>query len=356
MNERLTRLFSEFDKLSVDAIVVTSYENIRYLSGFTSGDAMLFIHPEKQVLITDSRYTEQAEKQSGGYAIITTSQFLSMMGHVKAACEELGVKRIGFESEQTSVSWLKKAQEGVPGVEFIPLTDELSNLRAVKDQGEIDRIAAAQKIADAAFTRILDFIKPGITEIDISSELCYYMAQCGCKESFDTICASGPNSSMPHAQPTARKIQNGDFVTMDFGCKYDGYCSDMTRTICVGAPDDEMKRIYSIVLEAQLRSLEAIRPGVVCSEVDAAGRGYITEQGFGACFGHGLGHSFGLYIHEEPRFSPTCSAILREGMCLSVEPGIYLSGRFGVRIEDIILAKGNGYHNFTGSPKELIIL
>ena len=207
-----------------------------------------------------------------------------------------------------------------------------------------------------AFQEVLGIIRPGICEYDIAAEIGYRMAKSGCITSFNTIVASGENGSMPHAVLSNRVIQRGDFITMDFGCVYNGYCSDMTRTVAVGQPSEEMAEVYRIVLEAQRRALDLIAPGVNCFDVDTAARGYISDMGYGEYFGHGLGHSFGLEVHEEPRFSPQCHENLVPGICISVEPGIYLPGKFGVRIEDTVCITEDGYRNFTSTPKELIIL
>ena len=195
-----------------------------------------------------------------------------------------------------------------------------------------------------------------MSEIEIKSEIDYFFARRGGSPSFDTIVASGPNSSMPHAQPSDRTLRAGDFVTMDFGCRLHGYCSDMTRTVAIGEPTQKMRRVYDIVLTAQKRALDSIGPGMVCKDVDRAARAYIGQNGFGEQFGHGLGHGFGLLIHEEPRLSPSCGDILQSGMCVSVEPGIYLPGEFGVRIEDTVCIREDGFLNFTRSAKELLVI
>jgi len=236
-------------------------------------------------------------------------------------------------------------------------SDIIDKPRMVKDDNELGLLRRAEQIGDEAFDHILTILKPGITEREISLELEFFMKKQGAsKLSFDTIVASGPNSSMPHAQVTDRVVQNGDFVTMDFGCVYKGYCSDMTRTVAVGTPTDEMKKVYQIVLDANLRAMDGIKAGVKCSDIDALARGYISDKGYGDYFGHGLGHSVGLQIHEEPRFSPKCDVITEENMVITDEPGIYLPGKFGVRIEDLVVVRKDGYERLSKSPKELIII
>lgn len=229
--------------------------------------------------------------------------------------------------------------------------------RMVKDEEELTQIEQAEHIGDAAFSHVLDILKPGVSEREIALELEFFMKKQGAsKLSFDTIVASGPNGSMPHAQVTDRLLQSGDFVTMDFGCVYQGYCSDMTRTVAIGTPTDEMKKVYQIVLDANVRAMEQIAAGQKCSDIDAVARGYIAKQGYGTYFGHGLGHGVGLDIHEEPRFSPKCDVITTENMVITDEPGIYLPGQFGVRIEDLVVVKENGYRKLSQSEKQLIIL
>ncbi|MBE5780593.1 MAG: aminopeptidase P family protein [Clostridiales bacterium] len=255
-----------------------------------------------------------------------------------------------------TVDWLSGAKRDLDGIELVPCGNIVEKIRATKSQYEISCIQTAQRTAELALQHVLGIIRPGITEFDVAAEIGYFMAKCGCLNSFNTIAASGPNSSMPHAVVSNRVLQKGDFITMDFGCVYDGYISDMTRTVAIGQPTDEMVKVYNIVLEAQKRALDLIAPGVNCLDVDTAARGYIAEMGYGDYFGHGLGHSFGLEVHEEPRFSPQCREDLVPGICISVEPGIYLPGKFGVRIEDTVCVTEDGYMNFTKAPKELIIL
>ncbi len=352
---RINALIDRLSKLNVDVMIVLNLENRLYLSGFLGSNATLFIHPDKRILITDSRYTEQAKKQAKYYEIITTARPEEVFYIISNVSNSLNAKCIGFEADKVTYDWYTKLSSNI-AAELVPLTGIIEDLRSIKDDYEIELIKKAQSITDQAFLKILDYIKPGISEVDIASELCYYMAKSGCQVAFETIVASGPNGSMPHARPTNRKIQNGDFVTVDFGCKYNGYCSDMTRTVAVGSISEEMRKVYDSVLNAQQLALGAVHEGVKGNDIDRIARNYISNAGYGGYFGHGLGHSLGLEVHEEPRFSKYCEEVIKSGMCLSVEPGIYLPGKFGVRIEDIIKVTENGCYNFTNSPKELIIL
>ena len=237
------------------------------------------------------------------------------------------------------------------------LGEEVNLLRCIKTEEELEKVAKAEAIGDQAFQKILGDIKPGVTELTIAAKLDYYMRELGAEgNSFDTIVASGLHSAMPHAVPTAKKLEKGDFITMDFGCRYDGYCSDMTRTVVLGEASSKQKEIYGIVLKAQMAALEQICAGKTVSEVDQVARGLIAEAGYGEYFGHGLGHSVGLFIHEEPRLSPKCHSVLQKNMTMTVEPGIYIPEFGGVRIEDLVVITEKGCRNLAHSPKELIEL
>ena len=243
------------------------------------------------------------------------------------------------------------------GIELKPLNDVLMKPRQIKTPEEIELLRQAEHIGDLAFEDILGILKPGMTELEVAAELEYSMKKHGAEGfSFDTIAASGKNSSMPHAIPSEKKLENGDFLTMDFGCIYKGYCSDMTRTVCIGKASDEQKKIYNIVLSAQLAVLENLKPGMMCKDVDRIARDYITAQGYGEYFGHGLGHGVGLYIHESPAFNTRDTSIVKAGMIETDEPGIYLPNKFGVRIEDMILITEDGCEPLAHSPKNLIEL
>ncbi len=349
------------EEKGLDAAFIVSPANIRYLSGFAGTDSYLYLSGKKQVILTDSRYTLQAEEEGKDCEVRTIKGERVYGVLLKELLEEDKVKRLGFEDGVMTWQLVKKLQEASGdkwGEErWVPLGEELSLLRAVKDEGEIEKLARAEQIGDEAFSYILTQIKPGITELEIAAKLEYYMKSHGAQEKgFDTIAASGLHSAMPHAVPSEKVLEKGDFLTLDFGCKYQGYCSDMTRTVVIGKANEKQKEIYKIVLEAQEAALAGLRAGMTGAEGDALARKVIEEAGCGDYFGHGLGHSVGLEIHEKPALSPKDQTILRPGIIETVEPGIYIPGLGGVRIEDMTVITENGIKNLTSSPKELIEL
>lgn len=351
--ERLHRIMQDMD---LEAVLLTDGYNIHYLSGYRGHTGCLLVFRDKQYILTDSRYTEQVGIEAPDFVCVD----IGMDGYALTIKRLLPCRlRLGFENNEISYCKFKAYSDTLgTGVEFVPLNGKIDRLREVKTQEEIARIATAEAIGDKAFSHILEYIRPGVSEMDVALELEYTMRKNGATGlSFDTIAASGPNSSLPHAVPTTRILEQGDFLTMDFGCIYDGYCSDMTRTVFIGEkPSEKQLLVYNTVLKAQLSALDMIRPGVKCSDVDACAREIIADAGYGAYFGHGLGHSVGLFIHEEPRFSRKCDDVLVPGIVITVEPGIYLPGEFGVRIEDTVVVTEDGYRNLAESPKELIML
>lgn len=331
-----------------EGVVLSGYPNIFYYTGFTSEDALVFITHQRQVLVTDSRYTVQAKLEAPDYEIRDISE-----GVAKIAAG-LDCDVLGFEENVVTVSGLASFQKF--GKKMVPMNDIISGPRKIKDDREIKKIAAAEALGDKAFQDFLANFRYGMTEREVALELEFYMRKNGASgTSFDTIVASGKRSSMPHGVATDKVIGIGDFVTIDFGCRLDGYCSDMTRTILVGKCSDRQREIYDIVLKAQKAAISAIKPGVKCSEIDAVARNIIAEAGFGDNFGHSLGHSVGIEIHEKPNFAPRSEDIVEIGNVMTVEPGIYIEGFGGVRIEDVIAVSGNNI-NLTKTSKELMIL
>ncbi len=354
---RVKRTRKILEELKIDAVLVTSPYNMRYISGFAGGEGVLYITDKKSVLFTDSRYTVQAKAEAKAFDVVESGNLLETIEQLKVLFEEDSISSVGIEDEVLTYKEAKLFIDISDKMHWVGLESRLDRLRIVKTEEELVKLEMAEGIGDAAFSHILTVIKPGITELEIAAELEYYMKKNGAtKVSFDTIVASGVNSSMPHAIPTTKKVELGDFVTMDFGCMVDGYCSDMTRTIVVGKASQKQKEIYNVVLKAQLESLAAVKAGVKGFEVDAVARKIINDAGYGDCFGHGLGHSVGLFIHEEPRFSPRCEEIIVPNTIMTVEPGIYVDGFGGVRIEDMIVVTEDGYKNFAHSDKNLIEL
>ena len=339
------KIASQLAAHDLDAMLITSAPGEFYAAGF-HGEGVAVITPAKTWYYTDSRYIEAAQQIAGAeIGMITAGQSYPQL-----------VQAMGFEEEYMSVAEHGKWSQTVTA-QLVPASAMLTTLRMVKDQEELAAMRQAQRITDETFTEILNDLKPGVAECEIAAKLTYLMARKGAqRNSFDPIVATGANGSKPHAVPGQTLIQKGQFVTMDFGCVVGGYCSDMTRTVAVGEPTDEMKLVYDTVLKAQLAGIAAARGGVTGAEIHNIGAKVIADAGYGDCFGHGFGHSLGIEIHENPRFSPTWTEVIPSGACLSAEPGIYLPGKFGVRIEDVIMLTDDGCIDITNSPKELIVL
>lgn len=352
-----TKVYAVLDEKKADAVLVSDGYNMRYLSGFRGATGYLYISKKRQVLMTDSRYTTMAKEEAPDFEVqeLVTGQTYGQM--VNALITEEGAQHVAYEDAYMLCKTYQGLQEACAGKIDISLGDSLDLLRSVKADWELEYLAKAESIGDMAFTHILDVLQPGITELEVAAELEYFMKTHGAENlSFETIVASGPNSAMPHAMPSDRKLEKGDFVTMDYGCLYHGYCSDMTRTVVIGKANDKQKEIYHTVLEAQLSALDALKGGVRGCDVDKVARDIIAKAGYGEYFGHGLGHSVGLFIHEEPRLSMLCKETILPNMIQTVEPGIYVPGFGGVRIEDMVVVTEEGYRNLTHSPKELIEL
>ncbi|MGQ9540179.1 MAG: M24 family metallopeptidase [Armatimonadota bacterium] len=352
---RATRLRSRMDEPGVDALLITSRPNVRYLSGFTGSAGSLLMGKDFAVLLTDKRYTLRARNEAPGFEILIPENPDDDI--LKAQIESRGLRKIGFEAHHVTVKslegWREKYSE--LGVEWVPTNGVVENLRMVKDAQEIASIRNACGIADAAFQHIQLFLQPETVEIDVAMELEFFMRRQGARRpAFESIVASGENSAIPHAEVSERRFQPGDFVTLDFGAEVDGYCSDVTRTVVIGRATTEQRRIYETVLEAQLRAIEAIKPGVKGADIDAIARQVITDAGYGDYFTHSLGHSLGLMVHDGDGFSQKSELVLEPGMVLTVEPGIYIEGFGGVRIEDDVLVTEEGAEVLTHSPKHLM--
>ncbi len=353
--EKINKL-QDFLKNSHEAILIHSPENRRYFTDFPSTDGYLVITKNDAVFFTDSRYIEAAQKNASCKAQLVTKASVEIKDYLK----EKNILKAYTERERLTVSMADFFKTAFLPCRVTPskkLETKINELRMVKNEDELCNIRKAQQIAEEAFEHILTFIRPGVTEKRIALELDFYMLSHGAEAlSFETIAVTGKKTSMPHGVPNDTVVEIGDFITMDFGAVYKGYHSDMTRTVAVGEVSAEQRKIYEIVLSAQKASLEILKKGISCKEADKAARDIITDAGYGDYFGHGTGHGVGIEIHELPNLSPRSDAILQVGNVVTVEPGIYIPNKFGVRIEDMALITENGYENLTNTPKELIIL
>ena len=355
--DRLLKIREKLAQKNLDGVLITDGKNQLYASGFAFTDGAVLITRERAFLFTDSRYIEAAEKTVSAdveLRLFGAGKRLSEL--IKAELKSCAVKSLGAEEFSLPHGQFLN-YEKLLGLELTPCQSIFFELRASKDEQELAHMRAAQAIAEKALDDVLRIIRPGVTERDIAAEISYRLLKHGGEgNSFDPIAVSGANSSMPHGVPSDKPVENGDFVTMDFGCVKNGYCSDMTRTVAVGHATEEMKNVYDVVLRAQLEGIKAARAGVSGAEIDGAARKVISDAGFGEYFGHSFGHSLGLDIHESPSASPSSSAPMPAGAVISAEPGIYLPGKFGVRIEDVLILREDGCENITHANKELIIL
>lgn len=335
----------------VNAALVITASNTFYLSGYESTNCRILITNDKDYFFTDMRYLEEAKNAIG-------DRFEVLLGgveEIKGIVDDLGIKALGVE-EKVSYGEYRSLEELFKGIEFVAVDEAFSKIRAIKTEREISLIKTAQSVTETAFNEILPFIKEGVTEIEIAARLEYIMLKNGCELAFDSIVAFGENGSKPHAHRSERKLRRGEFVTMDFGAKYKGYCSDMTRTVALGAVDERKARAYNAVLEANKLAEKAIKIGEKCCDIDAVARNYLAKFSLDKFFSHSLGHSVGVDIHEMPAFSPRCEEVLKEGMIITVEPGVYLEGDFGLRIEDMALVTKSGAEILTHADKNLIVL
>ena len=351
--EKLSARLSAF----ADAALILSEENRLYFTEFPASDGALLVTPYGAVFYTDSRYTEAAAAKIGAEYVHDSEK---MYEELRAQFEEYNVNTVAIENDRITLADFEELKRKLPGIEFNPtaaLARAIEEIRLVKSDAELDKIRAAQAIAEKAFDHMLGFIKPGMTEKQVQLELDFYMLSHGADAlSFETIAVAGQKGSMPHGVPGDNVIRPGDFLTMDYGAVVDGYHSDMTRTVAVGRPTEEQIKVYNVVLEAQLAGLAALKDGVTGFDADRASRDVIEQAGYGKFFGHGTGHGVGVEIHEAPRLSPKSKATLHTGNVVTVEPGIYLPGRFGVRIEDMAVITPEGHVGLTHCEKKLIVL
>jgi Xaa-Pro aminopeptidase len=351
---RLTKLRAVLPEHNVDAILVSQPENRRYLSGFTGSSGWLIITAERAAIATDFRYYEQVAREAPGFELAKIqSRFSDLLPEVLA---DLGVRRLGFESQHVTVEQLNTLGKAVEDVEWLPLEGAVEKIRAVKDEAEISALRRSAALTDEAFAHLLEVIEPGMTEREAAWQIEAYMRSHGAsKVAFDLIVAAGPNGALPHARPGDQAIQAGAPVVVDIGCILDGYCSDMTRTFCLGEPSPRYLEVWNVVLKAQEAAEAVIRAGMTGVAVDATARDVIVEAGYGDYFGHGLGHGVGLAVHEKPGAGRLSEDTLEAGMSLTVEPGIYLPGEFGVRIEDLVIIGTDGIEILTNTPKRPVV-
>ena len=352
------KIAAQLGNYGLDAVLLTGEANRFYASGFHSSgtDGVALVTRKKAYYFTDSRYTEAAARCLVGAELREVGRGRGYAALIEEAVSEQRIRRMGFEDAYMTVQDYERYRKAL-SCDLVPATELLWQLRMVKDDEELEALVAAQRIAEKALAEILEEIRPGVTEKEIAARLQYLMLHYGASDmSFDPIVVSGPNGSLPHGVPSEKPIRQGEFVTMDFGCIYHGYCSDMTRTVAVGFATEEMHTVYQTVLSAQLAGIRAAKAGVTGREVDGAARAVITAAGYGDYFGHSFGHGVGVEIHEAPNASPANDKPLPAGAVISAEPGIYLPGKLGVRIEDVILLTEEGCRDITKAPKDLLIL
>ena len=340
----------------VDGLLLTSRYSRHYAAEFDIAEGVAVVSKNGCRYFTDSRYIESAQNGIRGFEVIEMNRANPFSKLINEACADFGITTLGYEEDYLTVAEFMAYEQKLEA-KLTPMSGKINALRQIKEEYELERMRKAQQITDAAFTEVLTRIKCGMTEKELAAELIYCLLKNGGEGlSFEPIVISGPNTSLPHGVPGDRKLQEGDFITMDFGVVYQGYCSDMTRTVALGYATEEMRQVYDTVLKAQLAGIAATRAGVTGAEVDAAARQVIEAAGYGAYFGHSYGHSIGMECHEMPACSPSGKTVMEESMVSSAEPGIYLPGKFGVRIEDVVIFKADGCENLTHSPKNLIII
>jgi Xaa-Pro aminopeptidase len=355
---RMTRLRDRFDERGIDALLVTKRENVRYLTGFTGSAGVVLVSPEAALFVTDGRYIEQSREQLEAAGVDATIEIgITMTAQREFLAQALTpATRLGLEDHVVTWAEQRELATAFEGVDLVPAGPLVEDLRRVKDPGEVDRIRRACSIADDAFQALLPRLADGITEQAFALALEFEMRERGASgNSFDPIIASGPNGAKPHARPSDRVIGRNELVVCDFGCVVDGYCSDMTRTVAVGDPGPDARHLYEVVLESQHVGRAKVAASVACADVDRASRDVIAEAGWADAFSHSTGHGVGLEIHEAPRVASTARDTLLVGDVVTVEPGVYLPGVGGVRIEDTVVVTAGGAEPLTLTPKDLVL-
>jgi len=351
---RIQNLKKLLDELSLDAFYILHLPNIRYLTGFSGSWATLLLTKNTDYFLTDFRYKEQSAKQVSGFDIVINYNNLEEIKKIFATHH---FKSAAFEADHMNYESYELLKGSLNGVQLKPMVKKVEELTVQKTPEELSKIQKAVDITDRTFGEILLRLKPGVSELDISAEITYLQKKFGAqKDSFDPIVASGWRSSLPHGIASEKKIEKGDPITLDFGCVYEGFCSDMTRTVFVGEPSTEIKNIYNIVHDAQQRAVDAAKAGISSKELDAVARNYIEEKSFGSNFGHGLGHGLGIEVHEQPALNQRVAHTLKKNSVVTIEPGIYIENVGGVRIEDDVILSDSGCTVMNKSSKELMVL
>jgi len=355
--KRLRKLRTSIAEKGLDALLLSQPESLRYLSGFTGSSGWLLISGQNAILATDFRYLEQAEGESPDFEIIQTKQ--DLRDWLPGLASDLGWHKLSFEANFISYDSFHKLSEAIKtkqvNLELVPTTGIVEQLRSIKEPEELGFITKAVEIADAAFEQAKAIIRPGITEKEAAWEIEKFLRQEGSEGTpFEIIVASGPNSALPHARPTEKIIRSGEPVLIDMGARISGYCSDFSRTLFLGETDKSLQEIYNIVLKAQTTAIERVKSGMEASQVDQLARSIVEQAGYGDAFGHGLGHGVGLAVHEFPRLGPSSSDSLTDGMVFTIEPGIYIAGQGGVRIEDMVVLENGKARVLSKAKKDLL--
>lgn len=353
-SSRLSRLRSILSFNGIQALVLFDMHNIRYLTGFTGSDGALVVRPQSAALLVDGRYLTQAREE---VRIADPFLYQDKVDGIEACLDMKAGETVGFEASAVSYEFYSQWSDRLGRERLKPLSEGLDAIRAVKDAGEVSCIRRAAELSASVLDAVLEMIRPGVPERDIALEIDYRAKKAGAeKMAFETIVASGINAALPHAKPGGKILEHGDLVVIDYGAAVDGYCSDETCTFCVGGADGKKREVYAAVKEAHDRAVEAVRAGISCSAIDRIARGVLEKYGLDAWFSHGTGHGVGLEVHEAPRISAKSDTILSAGMVITIEPGVYLPGQWGIRIEDTVLVRDDGCEVLTKMPKDLIIL
>jgi len=354
-NNRIDKIKEYLTELNLDAFYITHIPNIRYLSGFSGSSAYIIITKENNYFFTDFRYQSQSHEQVKGFEIAVN---FSPVVNIKEIMLNEKFSNVGFESTHLTIHQLNLLKESLPAINFVSVPERIEQLTMIKTAEEVSKIKKACEITDKVFDKLLEIIKPGMKESEVSAEISYWHKKYGAeKDSFDPIVASGWRGALPHGMASQKVIEAGELVTLDFGCIYEGFCSDMTRTIAVGKPkSDEMVKIYDVVLQSQLLAVNATKAGIKTRELDSIARKYINDNGYEGKFGHGLGHGLGIEVHEMPSVSQRMDLEIPASVVFTIEPGVYIEGLGGVRIEDDVFTKEGGCDVLNNSPKELIII